>query len=159
MNNSERKQLVDDVKNLQKVTRSLERSSARIGKSNDTKSWRVTLRAELQKGINLVSSIQTADKRIRAQSIDAQADKLLQQNDPIIRKFKEIKSSIDSKLSLHDPINDTANAYDDDAVGGVNDSGYDPPQQQQAQIEEMGLISMDADIDHLEEQNVAVKKV
>lgn len=82
MNTSDRQKLVADVKSLQKITRSLERSSARLGTSGDTKSWRKTLRAELQTGVDLVSSIQSADKRIRSESIDAQADKLLQQNDP-----------------------------------------------------------------------------
>lgn len=77
----------------------------------------------------------------------------------IIRKFKEVKAKIDSKIAIHDPINDLSNAYDDDTGGGgAASSGYAPPQQQ-AQIEEMGLMAMEADLNELESQNRAVKKV
>ena len=107
MTQVDREQLVSNVERLQKITRSLERSSARIDKSNDTTIRRVSvesIRTELQEGVNLVTAIQSADKRIREQSIDAQADKLLQQYEPFVHKFEKIKSSIDSKFKKRDEL-------------------------------------------------------
>lgn len=171
MDSSVRDQLVSDVKNLQKITRTLQKSSARIGTTNDTVSWRETFNFDLQKGIDLVSSIQSQSQRIRSESIDAQADKLLQQNDPIIRKFNELRSNISNKLQQNEPINDkpTSNpfgggggAYGDDDGGAYGQNGgYHPPaqQQQQQQIDDLGLVGIAADLDHLEEQNKAMVKV
>eukprot|EP01083_Nonionella_stella_P219712 786752_1 len=127
--------------------------SARIGKTNDTVSWRKTLNKELQKGIDLVSSLQATSSRIRADSIDAQDDKLLQQSDSMITRFNNLKDTIEANLLQYEPTNDL---FNDDVGSGKADFGYQPPaqqQQSQEQLEQIGLVSMAADIDHLEEQN------
>merc|ERR1712154_385963 len=63
-------------------------------------------------------------------------------------------------LTQYEPINDQP-TYNDNAYGD-NNNEYMPPahdQQTQEQIEQIGLVSMGVDIDHLEEQNRAVVKI
>eukprot|EP01084_Bolivina_argentea_P192904 331053_1 len=111
MDNDQRKQLINDVKALQRLNRSLEKSLLRIGKSNDTTSFRSTLNSDILKGNNLKQSLLSTVNRVRSQSIDAQADKLLSDADPIIEKFNSISLSINNKLQQHEPIKDSYNAY------------------------------------------------
>merc|ERR1712039_848885 len=108
-------------------------SSLRIGKSNDTVSWRRSLNIELQKGMDCMTSLQSLSTRIRNNSIDAQDDKLVQQSDPIIRKFNALKRSIDDKLTQHEAINDNPYNNQNDNAYGVTESNmnYVPPQQEQ----------------------------
>merc|ERR1712113_706014 len=78
-----------------------------------------------------------------------------------MQKFNLLKQRIDEQLTKHEPINDTS-AYDDNSGGGAYGSNEDyapPTQQTQEQIEQIGLVSLGADIDHLEEQNRAVVKI
>eukprot|EP01084_Bolivina_argentea_P232588 391983_1 len=162
MDQEQRSKLISDVKQLQKLIRNLEKMSARIGKANDTVSWRKTLNRDLQKGIDLVSSLQTTTSRIRADSIDSQDDKLLQQSDPIMTRFNGLKDTIQGNLLQYEATNDNTFNVTDDIGGGNADFAYQPPaqqQQSQEQLEQIGLVSMSADIDRLEEQNRAVVKI
>lgn len=163
MESVDRDQLISDVKALQKLTRNLERASNKIGTSGDTTSWRRTFNDDVERGLQLVLSLQSTEDRVRAASIDAQADKLLQQSRDPIDKFNKLKQDIDARLRQHEPINNDP-AYDDDggnAYGGGADYGYSPPQQEQEQSyeEQIDLVPLAADIDHLEEKNRAVKKI
>merc|ERR1712013_652144 len=121
---SERDALVADVKRLQKLTKALERSKGRIGKNSDTASWRANLNSEIQTCSDLVTSIQSAERRLRAQSLDAQGDKLLKQGDPIISKFETVRSSIESSLAQHilvdaENVNDSAYGNSDSNRNGT----------------------------------------
>merc|ERR1719476_1312051 len=126
MDQQDRDKLVTDVKQLQKLTRALDKSSLRIGKSNDTISWRRTFNAELQKAMDCMNGLQSVSGRIRNNSMDAQDDKLIQQSTPIINKFKALKQKIDAKLTQHEPINDQMSYNNNDNAYG-NDNEYVPP--------------------------------
>eukprot|EP01083_Nonionella_stella_P219433 786045_1 len=106
MDNEQRDKLISDVKKLQKLTRNLDKSSSRIGKPNDTISWRRNFNNDIEEGVELVQSLQSTTQRIRAESINNQDDKLLQQSIPHITKFNQLKQRIDRQLLQYEPIND-----------------------------------------------------
>mmetsp|Transcript_7444 Transcript_7444/g.11593 ORF Transcript_7444/g.11593 Transcript_7444/m.11593 type:complete len:265 (+) Transcript_7444:128-922(+) len=161
-----RSKIVADVKTLQKLTRQLDTESLKIGTAKDTVAWRATFKAKLQTGVETVLALKTAESRIRASTIDPTQDKLLQQSKSPIDNFEKLHETITSKLADHVPVDNQRITDDLEAGHGQSDaSGYLPPDQQQQQqqqqqgMEQMGLVSMEADINHLEEQNRAVKKI
>lgn len=164
----QRDKIVSDMRQLRKLNRTLESSSMRIGKSNDTTSWRKTFNYDLEKGVQLVLSLQTSASRIRSQSMHEQ-DKLIAQSQEPINKFNEIKAKIDEKLATYDPVDDIAPTlgYDNDgnAYGnaGGNVGSYVAPSQQQQQIEDVGLVPVDAslasDLDNMRKTKDDVVKV
>eukprot|EP00486_Rosalina_sp_Unknown_P002650 CAMPEP_0201574816 /NCGR_PEP_ID=MMETSP0190_2-20130828/19556_1 /ASSEMBLY_ACC=CAM_ASM_000263 /TAXON_ID=37353 /ORGANISM="Rosalina sp." /LENGTH=249 /DNA_ID=CAMNT_0048003595 /DNA_START=138 /DNA_END=887 /DNA_ORIENTATION=+ len=164
---SDRDQISSDMKTLGQLTRKIDKASFKIGKSSDTTSWRRTFNADLQRGEDLVRSLQSTASRMRSDSVDAQTDKLLQQSQEPIRNFETLKQRIDRELDQNEPINDdpvqdnTAYGAYNAGGGGQADFNYAGGQQaqQQDQIEQIGLVGMAADIDHLEEQNKAVVKI
>ncbi len=166
MTSEKRDKISTDMKALQQLTQKIKKASFKIGKSSDTTSWRRTFNQDLQRGEELTRSLQQTSSQIRRDSVDAGTDKLLQQSEEPIRRFQDLKVTIDTKLSNNEPINDdpvennTAYGSYNASGGGQADFAYGGQQQQeQDQIEQIGLVGLAADIDHLEEQNKAVTKV
>ncbi len=174
---TDRNKIIADMKSLRKLNRTLETAMLRIGKSNDTTSWRKTFNYDLEKGIQLTISLKTAGSRIRAMSMHNE-DKLMGPAEEQSNKFTKLKAEIDEKLATHQPINDETsgngiNPFNDGAPdaygGGAYGNGgaagdYIPPSQMQQQDQlEHELVPLDPslakDLDDIQTRHDGVLKV